>query len=90
MGRPSSPLGKLYASRCPDVLSCILHQAVDTGQLNTILTFYDITDPPVEAPFSGMPVPLLKKAVAILGKSGKAQIISIADGEGVRFFVGNK
>ncbi len=65
-------------------------EAVETGQLNTILTFYDITDPPMESPFSGMPIPLLKKVIVILAKSGKAQTISISDGEGVRFFAGGK
>jgi ESCRT-II complex subunit VPS25 len=54
------------------------------------LTFYEITDPPIESPLSGIPVPLLKKAISILSKAGKVQSISIADGEGVRFFSGNK
>jgi len=61
-------------------------QATATGQLNTIMTFYDITDPPLESQITGMPLPLLRKAIAILVKSGKAQTIAITDGEGVRFF----
>lgn len=65
-------------------------QATSTGQLNTILTFYDITDPPIESPLSNIPVPLLRKAVAILVKSGRAQLIGVADGEGVRFFTPSK
>jgi len=60
-------------------------QVVSTGQLNTILTFYDITDPPLESLLMNIPVPLLRKAISILGKTGRSQMIAIADGEGVRF-----
>ena len=60
-------------------------QVISTGQLNTILTFLDITDPPVESPLRNIPISLLRKAISILGKTGRSQIISITDGEGVRF-----
>lgn len=63
-------------------------KATSTGQMNTILTFYEITDPPVESPLSGVPISLLRKAITILGKTGRAQIIGVADGEGVRLFPG--
>ncbi|KAG6878777.1 hypothetical protein C0993_008076 [Termitomyces sp. T159_Od127] len=56
---------------------------METAQLNTILTFYDITDPPIDSELSGIPIPLLRKAIGILGKSGRAQILGVADGEGV-------
>jgi ESCRT-II complex subunit VPS25 len=65
-------------------------QASSTGQMNTILTFYDITDPPVESPLTNIPIPLLRKAITILTKSNRAQIIAIPDGEGVRFFAQSK
>lgn len=74
----------------PPVLS-VKHcrqQATTTGHLNTILTFYEIIEPPVESPLTGLPVPLLRKAIAVLAKGGRAQLISISDGEGVRFFAG--
>jgi ESCRT-II complex subunit VPS25 len=60
----------------------------NTGQLNTILTFYEITEPEIPTEISGLPLPLLRKALAVLVKSGKAQIIESAsgDGTGVRFF----
>lgn len=67
-----------------------LVKATSTGQLNTILTFYDITDPPIESELSGIPVPLLRKAINILTKSGRAQLIGVADGEGVRLFSGGR
>ena len=73
----------------PSCLTSVLircFQASSTGQLNTILTFYDITDPPVESPLSNIPIPLLRKAITILIKSNRAQTIAIPDGEGVRFF----
>jgi ESCRT-II complex subunit VPS25 len=65
--------------------SPVFFQAVSTGQLNVILTFYDITDPPVESALTNIPIPLLRKAISILGKTSRAQMIAIADGEGVRF-----
>jgi ESCRT-II complex subunit VPS25 len=49
------------------------------------MTFYDITDPPIESALTNIPVPLLRKAIGILGKTGRSQMIAIADGEGVRF-----
>ncbi|KAG6833504.1 hypothetical protein H0H87_006076 [Tephrocybe sp. NHM501043] len=52
------------------------------------MTFYDITDPPIESELAGIPIPLLRKAIGILGKTGRAQIIGVADGEGVRIFAG--
>ncbi|KAF9444870.1 ESCRT-II complex, vps25 subunit [Macrolepiota fuliginosa MF-IS2] len=88
---PKQTRSALVYWRLPEEWADVLHRwAADTGQLNTILTFYDITDPPLESPLSGIPVLLLKKAISILSKSGKAQTISIADGEGVRFFAGGR
>lgn len=54
------------------------------------MTYYDITDPPVESDLTRIPIPVLKKAIAVLTKTGKAQVIGISEGEGVRFFVGDK
>ena len=64
-------------------------KVTSTGQLNTILTLYEITDPPVESPLTGLPIVLLRKAIAVLAKTGRAQLIAITDGEGVRFFPSN-
>ncbi|KAJ3994764.1 ESCRT-II complex vps25 subunit [Lentinula boryana] len=66
--------------------SIIHSQVSSTGNLNTIMTFYEITDPPVESPLSGLPIPLLRQAITLLSKSNRAQIIAISEGEGVRFF----
>ncbi|KAL1716273.1 ESCRT-II complex subunit-domain-containing protein, partial [Schizophyllum commune] len=75
--------------RTPEEWAEELHQWVaSTGQLGTIMTFYEIMEPPVESSLSGIPLPLLKKAISILAKSGRAQLIAVADGEGVRFFQG--
>ena len=54
--------------------------------MNTILTFYEIIEPLVESDLIGIPEPLLRSAIAVLAKSGRAQVIVIPDGEGVRFF----
>lgn len=63
-------------------------QASSTGQLNTIMTFYEIVEPPIPSELSNLPISLLKKAIAILVKTSRAQVISVADGEGVRFLAG--
>jgi len=77
--------------RLPDEWAEVLYDwAFSSGQLNTILTFYDITDPPIESPLTNIPIPLLRKAIAILGKTGRSQIIAIPDGEGVRFLPRSK
>ncbi|KIK82564.1 hypothetical protein PAXRUDRAFT_153645 [Paxillus rubicundulus Ve08.2h10] len=77
--------------RLPEEWADVLHSwATASGQLNTILTFYEIIDPPVPSPLSGLPIPLLRRAIAVLTRSGRAQIIGVADGEGVRLFAGTK
>jgi len=65
-----------------------LTQASSTGQLNTIMTFYEIVEPPIPSELSNLPIPLLKRAIGILSKTARAQIIAVADGEGVRFLPG--
>lgn len=69
-------------------LPYIIVQARNTGQLDTILTFYEITDPPVPSPLVSVPDVILRQAVAFLSRNGRAQLINVADGEGVRFFAG--
>ncbi|KAI9450082.1 ESCRT-II complex vps25 subunit [Russula earlei] len=85
------PAGQTRAAllhwRLPEEWAEVLHEwATKTGQLNTILTFYEISDPPDPSALSGIPGALLRPAIAILAKSGRAQLISISDGDGVRFF----
>jgi ESCRT-II complex subunit VPS25 len=81
--------GCVHFYKPPSCTTSIYKKATSTGQLNTILTFYEITDPPVESPLTGLPISLLRKAINILAKSNRAQLIAIADGEGVRFFAGS-
>ncbi|KAI0305832.1 ESCRT-II complex vps25 subunit [Multifurca ochricompacta] len=77
--------------RLPEEWAEVLYewQVVNTGQLNTILTFYEISEPPVPSELSGIPQSLLRSAIAVLVKGGRAQLISISDGDGVRFFPRN-
>ncbi|KAF8202415.1 hypothetical protein BJ912DRAFT_944755 [Pholiota molesta] len=83
---PKQTRSVLVFWRLPEEWAEVLYDWVlSTGQINTIMTFYDITDPPLESLLTGIPLPLLRKAIAILGKTGRSQIIAIADGEGVRF-----
>ncbi|KAK1227699.1 hypothetical protein PQX77_009287 [Marasmius sp. AFHP31] len=73
--------------RSPEEWAEALHEwATSTGHLNTIMTFYEITEPEIESPLSGIPIPLLRKCIAILGKTNRSQIIAIPGGEGARFF----
>jgi len=77
--------------RLPEEWAEVLYDwASASGQINTILTFYDITDPPIESPLTNIPISLLRKAISILGKTGRSQIIAIPDGEGVRFLTRSK
>jgi len=67
----------------------LLHDwATSTGQLSTILTYYEIVEPQVTSELSDLPIPLLKKAIEILAKSAKAQTIAVGGGEGVRLLAG--
>jgi len=76
--------------RSPEDWAELLHSwAISTGQLNTIMTFFEITEPPVPSQLSGVPLPILRRAISILAKTGRAQTIEISDGEGVRFFQGH-
>ncbi|KAE9405359.1 ESCRT-II complex vps25 subunit [Gymnopus androsaceus JB14] len=84
---PKQDRSVLIYWRLPEEWAEILHEWVtSTGNLNTIMTFYEITDPPIETQLSGLPLPLLRQAIVILSKTNRAQIIAIAEGEGVRFF----
>ncbi|KAJ7229107.1 ESCRT-II complex subunit-domain-containing protein [Mycena pura] len=86
---PGQTRSVLLYWRLPEEWAEVLHTwAISTGQLNTILTFYEITDPPIPSPLSNMPANLLRKAIAVLAKTGRAQLITVADGEGVRLFQG--
>ncbi|KII85954.1 hypothetical protein PLICRDRAFT_56431 [Plicaturopsis crispa FD-325 SS-3] len=87
---PKQARSVLLYWRLPEEWAEVLHDwAASTGQLNTILTFYEIMEPPLESPLTGIPISLLRKAIAILSRTGRAQIIGVADGEGVRLFPGN-
>ncbi|PSR75735.1 hypothetical protein PHLCEN_2v8919 [Hermanssonia centrifuga] len=75
--------------RLPEEWAEVLYQWADsTGQLKTIMTFYEIIEPPVPSPLSGIHIALLRQAIGILTKTGRAQTIAVADGEGVRFLAG--
>ena len=52
------------------------------------MTLYEIVEPPVPSPLSGVPLPVLRRAIAVLARSARAQTIAVADGEGVRFLAG--
>jgi len=83
---PKQTRSVLVYWRLPEEWAEVLYDwAVSTGQLNSIMTFYEIVEPEVPSELSNIPIPLLRKAIAHLAKTGRSQTISIADGEGVRF-----
>jgi len=59
-----------------------------TGQKNTVLTLYELTesDATRDQEFYGMDLELLQKSLQILVKRGKAQIFGTEDQLGVKFF----
>lgn len=85
MGTSNTPLEVVCSHST--VLSHL--QADSTGQLNTILTYLEITEPAVPSSLSDIPMTVLRRAIQILAKTSRAQVITIADGEGVRFLPGN-
>ncbi|PIL24802.1 hypothetical protein GSI_12688 [Ganoderma sinense ZZ0214-1] len=83
---PNQTSAVLLYWRTPEEWAQVLYDwASSTGHLNTIMTFYEIVEPPVPSPLSDLPLPILRKAIAVLAKSSRAQVIAVADGEGVRF-----
>ncbi|KAI6116805.1 ESCRT-II complex vps25 subunit [Pisolithus croceorrhizus] len=88
---PKQTRSAILLWRLPEEWADVLHSwGTATGQLSTILTLYEITDPPVPSPLSGIPLSLLRRAIVILTRSGRAQLIGVADGEGVRLLAGGK
>ncbi|KAI0794227.1 ESCRT-II complex vps25 subunit [Fomes fomentarius] len=86
---PNQTSSALLFWRSPEEWAQVLYDWVNsTGHLNTIMTFFEIVEPPVPSPLEGLPLPILRKAIAVLAKSARAQIIAVADGEGVRFLAG--
>ncbi|KAF8517964.1 ESCRT-II complex vps25 subunit [Hysterangium stoloniferum] len=84
---PKQARSVLLYWRLPEEWAEVLHEwASSTGQLNTIMTFFEIASPPTESPLTGIPFTLLRRAVVILGKTGRGQIIDGVEGGGVRFF----
>ncbi|KAG8686329.1 hypothetical protein FRC09_014198 [Ceratobasidium sp. 395] len=79
--------------RRPEEWAEALHDwANQTGQLNTILTLYEIQNPDVPSAFTDIPLPLLRRAIDILIKNSRAQYIEGTAGghmgAAVRFFAG--
>ena len=52
------------------------------------MTSHEIVKPPIPSELSNLPILLLRKTIAILVKTARAQIIAVADEEGVRFLPG--
>lgn len=72
--------------RSIDEWSKVIYHWIDsTGQTNSILTFYELTEPSSTKDFADLPLGLLKMALQPLVKQNKAQIFQTADGEGVKF-----
>ncbi|KAB5594949.1 ESCRT-II complex VPS25 subunit [Ceratobasidium theobromae] len=79
--------------RKPEEWAEALHDwANQTGQLNTILTLYEIQNPDIPSAFTDIPLSLLRHAINILITTSRAQFIEGTAGghmgSAVRFLVG--
>ncbi|EOD52113.1 Vacuolar protein-sorting-associated protein [Neofusicoccum parvum] len=75
--------------RRPEEWASLIEGWVDaTGQKNTVLTLYELTESDATASqeFHGMDADLLQKSLQVLVKRGKAQIFGSEDSLGVKFF----
>ncbi|KAL7409861.1 ESCRT-II complex subunit-domain-containing protein [Mrakia frigida] len=81
----------LYWLKPEEWASSIYEWVSNTGQTNSILTFYDLQSD-TSTQFHDLPLPLLRLALAVLVKQGKAQVFrgttgedGQEEGEGVKF-----
>lgn len=76
--------GVLLYWRTPAEWAALLREHVDsTGQLGTILTVYELTKLEEAAPqFRNMDYQLLVRAIEVLMKQGRAQVLKAEDGSG--------
>ncbi|EKG19426.1 ESCRT-II complex vps25 subunit [Macrophomina phaseolina MS6] len=75
--------------RRPEEWASLIEGWVDaTGQKNTVLTLYELTESDATASqeFHGMDAELLQKSLQVTVKRGKAQIFGSEDSLGVKFF----
>ncbi|TKA55469.1 hypothetical protein B0A53_02395 [Rhodotorula sp. CCFEE 5036] len=80
----------IYWKRPEEWAQVIYDWVKETGQTNSIMTFYELTeggDLVHTTEFYRMPTPLLRKALDILIKQGKAQVFKGVgeEGDGVKF-----
>ncbi|GJN91788.1 hypothetical protein Rhopal_004811-T1 [Rhodotorula paludigena] len=80
----------IYWKRPEEWATAIYDWIKETGQTNSIMTFYELTeggDLVHTTDFYRLPTPILRKALDILIKQGKAQVLkgSGDDGDGVKF-----
>ncbi|OMP88272.1 Vacuolar protein-sorting-associated protein 25 [Diplodia seriata] len=75
--------------RRPEEWASLIEGWVDaTGQKNTVLTLYELTESDATASqeFHGMDAELLQKSLQVLVKRGRAQVFGSEDSLGVKFF----
>lgn len=79
----------LYWKRPEEWATTIYDWITSTGQTNSILTFFELTqgDMAHTTDFHELPEPILRKALDVLAKQGKAQVFQGVgeQGDGVKF-----
>lgn len=67
---------------------CIGDWVQETGQRNTVLTFYELLegDTTTKREFHGLPIDMARRAIGVLVKRGKATVFGEGEGLGVKFF----
>ncbi|GAA5877022.1 hypothetical protein JCM8547_007494 [Rhodosporidiobolus lusitaniae] len=88
-GKPATAVW-IYWKRPEEWAAVIYEWVKSTGQTNSIMTFYELTergDLVHKTEFDKLPDPLLRKALDVLIKQGKAQVLKGLgeDGDGVKF-----
>lgn len=86
---PDGAIVWLYWKRPEEWASTIYDWINETGQTGSIMTFYELTqgDMAHTTEFHELPEPILRKALDVLARQGKAQVFQGAgeDGDGVKF-----
>ncbi|KAI9851663.1 MAG: hypothetical protein M1838_003132 [Thelocarpon superellum] len=78
----------IWWRRAEEWAELLEHWVDETGQKNTVLTFYELTDGEMSrgTEFHGMDREVLQKSLNVLTKRGKAQVFGNEDQPGVKFF----
>lgn len=88
----AEPLDKSYSNwevywhTIPEWADILYNWAVDNAKLNSVCTLFEITNDDDSQEFHKLDNIVIAKALRHLERSGKCELISFGDGEGVKFY----